>query len=1202
MKSGMFLSRGYLNNKKIKTEESNRGILKMDAKKLLAFGLIILGIFGMSGVGSATISFNDGGDNIYFIEEIVTINWDDTGSFTYLWIADESSPDENSTYYIDATSHLLPYQVNYTSQYSLNTSILNGTGSFYVFINNTEIEYASTPNASSYGAIKALPLNNFSISVSPDGNDMNESTYGVLGGDNVTLIITTEGVNTHGQRATASFVVASTESGATVTRTYNDTTHGNITYKITTTSTANNTRNVTVTNGYAEQGQGVYAVREFNIKAYDMLVNSTYVNRTILESLNASGGVANFTTNTGRDLICTITTNGTNDHFNNSLKFINVTFADKSNSTLGIVKINLTTGNDAGYRTLTVSCVNTSFTDSTTYYVHAASENMTIKSTSYNETIKTTFYVDQNVTISGWAENISARINVNITQPNGSVIWINNDSSIATNGDWNVTWNTNDNWSSATNAMPFLPVGTYTIFAWENASLGENYTTTITITDGFDVTLVKGIHNASIVRDNLAYVDDVVNINGTSTRLNGENITANITGGSGTGGYVNDTANATVANGVMNVETGCNGTFSITWNTSTIVAAGNTTGIYTIFVTDGILNETQTITLENNLTVDVPATGPTGSSITLNGTSTRMDGTSINITIKVLGSIPVLQGGSNVSTNVSEGKWGFVWNTYVDGNVDEAALDAGSYTVTVTDNVSTTSGTIVLGTGELTMDVSTTSAYVDELINISGTTNLPQGTNLTINITNNTFCNGSAIYSTTVLVNASQMYSLNWTPNSSAANLKSSTLFATTGSPINVCVEVSNGTATVNTTLELKDDLTLTIGDSVVGGDQVYLTGISSRVNGTPIGISIRTTSYSQIGNTTVTEQNTVYSSGIFRNTTYYATVDGLITGAALPSGLVLTINATDGIVHVVKTVAITDPTIVITTPTEGQEISIGEEVLITGTSNRVNGTNITFTITGPDYSNSSRRTQVNLSGMYNATWITSGLTATGLYYITAEGTTTVERDTVSVTITAATTTTTTTTSTTTTTIPVVINEFQCDPTGDDVGNEWAELYNQGDAAVDLTGWSLEGENLSGTLAAGAWLQVTFSSQTLTNTGDTITLSDNASAEVDSVAYGDAADPVITAPAEGESAGRSPDGSATWAIFTTPTPEAANTVAEVPGDADGDGNVDYDDLLILAVAYNTETGDDLYDSRADFDSDEDVDYDDLLVLAVNYNT
>lgn len=74
--------------------------------------------------------------------------------------------------------------------------------------------------------------------------------------------------------------------------------------------------------------------------------------------------------------------------------------------------------------------------------------------------------------------------------------------------------------------------------------------------------------------------------------------------------------------------------------------------------------------------------------------------------------------------------------------------------------------------------------------------------------------------------------------------------------------------------------------------------------------------------------------------------------------------------------------------------------------------------------------------------------------------------------------------------------------------------------------------------------------------------------------------------------------------FTTANGYFDNTLA---GDCDKDSghDVDYDDFMILAGAYGSNSGDPAYDERADFDGprregDGDVDYDDFIVLAANY--
>jgi hypothetical protein len=59
----------------------------------------------------------------------------------------------------------------------------------------------------------------------------------------------------------------------------------------------------------------------------------------------------------------------------------------------------------------------------------------------------------------------------------------------------------------------------------------------------------------------------------------------------------------------------------------------------------------------------------------------------------------------------------------------------------------------------------------------------------------------------------------------------------------------------------------------------------------------------------------------------------------------------------------------------------------------------------------------------------------------------------------------------------VVINEFLSDPSGSDTGREWVELYNDGGAAVDLAGWTLQRD------VNGPWTDtVTGRAATLTGT------------------------------------------------------------------------------------------------------------------------
>ena len=57
-----------------------------------------------------------------------------------------------------------------------------------------------------------------------------------------------------------------------------------------------------------------------------------------------------------------------------------------------------------------------------------------------------------------------------------------------------------------------------------------------------------------------------------------------------------------------------------------------------------------------------------------------------------------------------------------------------------------------------------------------------------------------------------------------------------------------------------------------------------------------------------------------------------------------------------------------------------------------------------------------------------------------------------------------------------------------------------------------------------------------------------------------------------------------------------------PGDVNDDNVCDVDDLGLLALAFNTVSGDMLWNTNADLNSDDQVDVDDLGLLALNFNT
>ncbi len=86
----------------------------------------------------------------------------------------------------------------------------------------------------------------------------------------------------------------------------------------------------------------------------------------------------------------------------------------------------------------------------------------------------------------------------------------------------------------------------------------------------------------------------------------------------------------------------------------------------------------------------------------------------------------------------------------------------------------------------------------------------------------------------------------------------------------------------------------------------------------------------------------------------------------------------------------------------------------------------------------------------------------------------------------------------------IKINEFESNPLGTDTGNEWVELYNDGDFEVILADWRLVNSAGSsylipdGIIAAKGYWNHTFSGGWLRNTNENITLFDSNDAFADS--------------------------------------------------------------------------------------------------------
>ncbi|MBM4430241.1 MAG: hypothetical protein FJ026_07840 [Chloroflexi bacterium] len=77
----------------------------------------------------------------------------------------------------------------------------------------------------------------------------------------------------------------------------------------------------------------------------------------------------------------------------------------------------------------------------------------------------------------------------------------------------------------------------------------------------------------------------------------------------------------------------------------------------------------------------------------------------------------------------------------------------------------------------------------------------------------------------------------------------------------------------------------------------------------------------------------------------------------------------------------------------------------------------------------------------------------------------------------------------------------------------------------------------------------------------------------------------------------------TWALSTlnaTPSPSPSPTLPTLPGDLDGDCDVDILDIMLVASRWCAVLGDEAYDARYDLDADGDIDIIDIMAVAVHW--
>ncbi|RLG80657.1 MAG: hypothetical protein DRO09_02865, partial [Thermoprotei archaeon] len=635
-----------------------------------------------------------------------------------------------------------------------------------------------------------------------------------------------------------------------------------------------------------------------------------------------------------------------------------------------------------------------------------------------NVTITTTCpiyaWVNDTITLQGSFVTIpEGYIYVNISYVNatGATIWINNSTATLdlTAHEWTYNWNTNWTWLNGlgTDALASNAVGAFltnpmkfTVYVSVNGSLvGDgNYTTCeIYLYDNLTTTTDAEQKPFYSTLGGM-YINGTFNVTVESTRPNGTwiNLTIYAYNSTGVAKYINVTANDTINNynatlRYSNVTIPINLTDSYAWLLANFSAwnddwwGTNGEGSKTIYIlaNDTAWNNTPTktpssrlttITLVDKINVTAPAKAVPGQYVIISGYATRTNGTIINVTITGTNYLKKLSATVyDFNSSTGWGKWNVTWWTNVSGN----PLAEGTYKIYANDSfVKTSEITIELTKAAIEFDVYGTPVEgyegfsVDHLVYFNGTTTLSPGTvlNATVMLGDTVIANATLYANMSTTVQQDGTFSFNWTPIVNATELRQAGFQRPT---TELTVNITNETYGVYCvkTFNLTDDLTVE-NVTVASGENFYVNGTSTRVNGTQIIVNVTGYNVDLSPPTLPTVQNGEFSTQLTARAT---------TGVNLATGD-YTITVNDTLVTATATLTVVSPSIEITEPTEGEKIPTGETIYVNGTTNVAK--TVTITITGPE-AYSITDTVTPSAGKFSYEWTVPNVA--GIYYITAQ-------------------------------------------------------------------------------------------------------------------------------------------------------------------------------------------------------------------------